>query len=197
MAYELTATDNIALGDPAATEDRTRVERAARDAGVHDTVAALPQGYRTLLNRQFTPEEEGEEGAGVLLSGGQWQRVALARAFLRRDRDLMILDEPSAGLDPEAEYEVHSQLASLRSGRTSVVISHRLGAVRDADLIVVLADGDVAEEGTHAALLADGGTYARLFTRQATGYRDEAHPAYRDEAQPTYRDEAHPTGAAR
>jgi ATP-binding cassette subfamily B protein len=123
--------------------------------------------------------------------------VALARAFLRRDRDLMILDEPSAGLDPEAEYEVHSQLASLRSGRTSVVISHRLGAVRDADLIVVLADGVVAEEGTHAALPADGGTYARLFTRQATGYREEAHPAYRDEAQPTYRDEAHPTGAAR
>ncbi|MFG1959414.1 ABC transporter ATP-binding protein [Nonomuraea sp. NPDC049028] len=205
VAYEMTATDNIALGDPAATEDRTRVERAARDAGVHDTVAALPHGYGTLLSRQFTPEEEGEEGAGVLLSGGQWQRVALARAFLRRDRDLMILDEPSAGLDPEAEYEVHSQLASLRAGRTSVVISHRLGAVRDADLIVVLADGVVTEEGTHAALLADGGTYARLFSRQATGYRDEVdstfrdevHPSSPDDAHPSSRDEVHPTGAAR
>ncbi|MFI6595970.1 ABC transporter ATP-binding protein, partial [Nonomuraea sp. NPDC050536] len=99
-------------------------------------------------------------------------RLALARAFLRRDRDLMILDEPSAGLDPEAEHEVHTQLAKLRSGRTSVVISHRLGAIRDADRIVVLADGVVTEQGTHATLLADGGTYAQLFTRQATGYRD-------------------------
>ncbi|MFC4116317.1 ABC transporter ATP-binding protein [Nonomuraea zeae] len=176
VAYELTAADNIAVGDLAASEDQARVERAARDAGVHDTVAALPYGYRTLLSRGFTSEEEGEEAEGVLLSGGQWQRVALARAFLRRDRDLMILDEPSAGLDPEAEYEVHSRLARLRSGRTSVVISHRLGAVRDADRIVVLAGGVVAEEGTHAALLAGGGTYAQLFTRQAAGYRDEVHP---------------------
>lgn len=176
VTYELTAADNIALGDQAATQDQTRIERAAQDAGVHETVAALPYGYRTLLSRGFTLDEEGEEAEGVLLSGGQWQRVALARAFLRRDRDLMILDEPSAGLDPEAEYEVHSQLARLRSGRTSVVISHRLGAVRDADRIVVLADGAVTEEGTHAELLADGGTYARLFTRQATGYRDEVQP---------------------
>jgi len=176
VTYELTAADNIALGDQAATQDQGRLERAAQDAGVHDTVAALPYGYRTLLSRGFTLEEEGEEAEGVLLSGGQWQRVALARAFLRRDRDLMILDEPSAGLDPEAEYEVHSRLARLRSGRTSVVISHRLGAVRAADRIVVLADGAVTEEGTHAELLADGGTYARLFTRQATGYRDEVHP---------------------
>lgn len=175
VAYELTASENIAVGDLVAAEDQARVERAAQESGVHDTIAALPHGYRTLLSREFAPDPEGEEADGVLLSGGQWQRVALARAFLRRDRDLMILDEPSAGLDPEAEYEVHSQLATLRSGRTSVVISHRLGAVRDADQIVVLADGVVAEQGTHAELLADGGTYAQLFTRQATGYRDEVH----------------------
>ncbi|WP_214324388.1 ABC transporter ATP-binding protein [Nonomuraea sediminis] len=174
VAYELTAADNIAVGDLPAADDPARLERAAREAGVHEAVAALPYGYRTMLSRGFDPEEEGE--SGVLLSGGQWQRLALARAFLRRDRDLMILDEPSAGLDPEAEYEVHAQLARLRSGRTSVVISHRLGAVRDADRIVVLADGVVAEAGTHAALLAEGGTYAQLFTRQATGYRDTTEP---------------------
>ncbi|MFG3437371.1 ABC transporter ATP-binding protein [Nonomuraea sp. NPDC047897] len=173
VAYELSAAENIAVGDLAVAGDQARVERAARDAGVHDTVAALPHGYRTLLSREFAPDQDGEGAEGVPLSGGQWQRVALARAFLRRDRDLMILDEPSAGLDPEAEYEVHSQLATLRAGRTSVVISHRLGAVRDADRIVVLADGIVAEQGTHAALLAGGGTYARLFARQAAGYRDE------------------------
>ncbi|GAA3206466.1 ABC transporter ATP-binding protein [Nonomuraea helvata] len=177
VSYELTATDNIAVGDLPAAQDQTRIEQAARDAGVHDTVAALPYGYRTLLSRGFPADEEEEQEQGVLLSGGQWQRLALARAFLRRDRDLMILDEPSAGLDPEAEHEVHSQLARLRSGRTSVVISHRLGAVRDADRIVVLTDGVVAEEGTHAALLAEGGTYAQLFTRQAAGYLDDADTA--------------------
>lgn len=172
VSYELTAAENVAMGDLAVAGEAERIERAARDAGVHDALAALPYGYRTLLSRGFAPEQD-EEAEGVLLSGGQWQRLALARGFLRRDRDLMILDEPSAGLDPEAEYEAHRRLRTLRSGRTSVVISHRLGAIRDADRIVVLADGVVAEEGAHAALLADGGAYARLFTRQAAGYRDD------------------------
>ncbi|GAA3149152.1 ABC transporter ATP-binding protein [Nonomuraea roseoviolacea] len=198
VAYELTAADNIAVGDLGAAQDRTRIERAAREAGVHDAVAALPRGYDTLLSREFDqdPEDEADaedsfagepasEGSasGVLLSGGQWQRLALARAFLRSDRDLMILDEPSSGLDPEAEHEIHSRLALLRSGRTSVVISHRLGAIREADRIVVLGDGRVTEEGTHASLLADGGAYARLFTRQAAGYRDDvAEPVGASEA---------------
>ncbi|NUW32371.1 ABC transporter ATP-binding protein [Nonomuraea sp. SMC257] len=188
VAYELTAADNIAVGDLSAVEDGTRIERAAREAGVHDALVALPRGYDTLLSREFDPDpEESSEAedaptsgvpssSGVLLSGGQWQRLALARAFLRSDQDLMILDEPSSGLDPEAEYEIHTRLARLRSGRTSVVISHRLGAVREADRIVVLADGRVTEEGTHASLLADDGTYARLFTRQAAGYRDDVQP---------------------
>ncbi|MBN6545769.1 ABC transporter ATP-binding protein [Streptomyces bryophytorum] len=172
VSYELTAAENIAVGDLALAGDEERIARAAREADVHDTVTALPHGYRTLLSRGFASEQD-EEADGVLLSGGQWQRLALARGFLRRDRDLMILDEPSSGLDPEAEYEVHRQLRKLRSGRTSVMISHRLGAIRDVDRIVVLADGVVAEEGGHTALLADGGVYARLFSRQAAGYRDD------------------------
>ena len=89
----------------------------------------------------------------MLLSGGQWQRLALARAFLRDRRDLMILDEPSSGLDAEAEHEVHSSLRHHRAGATSVLISHRLGAVRDANLIAVLAEGKVAELGTHDELM--------------------------------------------
>ncbi|WP_431933607.1 ABC transporter ATP-binding protein [Nonomuraea jabiensis] len=176
VAYELTATDNIAVGDLAAAQDPARIERVAREAGIHDVVAALPHGYRTLLSRGFPQDPDDEQDSadsGVLLSGGQWQRLALARAFLRRDRDLMILDEPSAGLDPEAEHEVHGRLATLRSGRTSVVITHRLGGIRTADRIVVLTDGVVTEQGTHAALLAEGGTYAELFALQATGYRDD------------------------
>jgi ATP-binding cassette subfamily B protein len=169
VPYELTAADNIAVGDLPAAGDPERLAGAARDAGVHDTIAALPLGYRTLLSRAFATGS----GDGVPLSGGQWQRVALARAFLRRERDLMILDEPSAGLDPEAEHQVHSHLRALRAGRTSLVVSHRLGAVRDADRIVVLAGGVVAEQGTHAELVAAGGGYAHLFARQAAGYLDD------------------------
>jgi len=104
------------------------------------------------------------------LSGGQWQRVALARAFLRDRRDLLILDEPTSGLDAEAEHEIHASLAAHRKGRTSVLISHRLGAVRDADRIAVLVDGRIAELGRHAELVSAGGTYARLFELQASGY---------------------------
>ncbi|MFI7281002.1 ABC transporter ATP-binding protein [Micromonospora chersina] len=183
VAYELTAEENIAVGDLSAAGDRVRIEEAAREAGVHDVLAALPGGYRTLLTRAFTAEPAGEAEdldasvAGVPLSGGQWQRLALARAFLRRERDLLVLDEPSAGLDADAEHQVHRRLRCLRSGRTSLIVSHRLGTVRDADRIAVLAGGVVVEQGTHAALLAADGTYARLFARQAAGYRDDDAPA--------------------
>ncbi|MGW4152490.1 ABC transporter ATP-binding protein [Micromonospora chersina] len=182
VAYELTAEENIAVGDLSATGDRARIEEAAREAGVHDVLAALPGGYRTLLTRAFTAESgEADDpdapAAGVPLSGGQWQRLALARAFLRRERDLLVLDEPSAGLDADAEHQVHRRLRDLRAGRTSLVVSHRLGTVRDADRIAVLAGGVVVEQGSHAALLAADGTYARLFARQAAGYRDDEAPA--------------------
>jgi ATP-binding cassette subfamily B protein len=108
----------------------------------------------------------------VVLSGGQWQRVALARAVVRNDCDLLICDEPNAGLDADAEYEVHQMLRAHRAGRTSVLVSHRLAALRDADRIVVLDGGKVVEEGDHAELLRADGTYARLFARQADGYRE-------------------------
>lgn len=168
MTYDFSATDNIAIGDLSAIADPDRIELAARRAGVHDAIEALPHGYDTLLTRSFF--SESGNAAGVMLSGGQWQRVALARAFLREDRDLVILDEPSAGLDAEAEHEVHSRLREIRAGRTSLLISHRLGTVRDADHIAVLVDGVIAEQGTHGELLDVGGTYAHLFNLQAEGY---------------------------
>ncbi|NIK61076.1 ATP-binding cassette domain-containing protein [Kribbella shirazensis] len=172
MSYDLTAEENIALGDLTALKDPDRITAAAVQADVHDVVEHLPNGYRTMLSRMFA-EDDGSDGTGVVLSGGQWQRLALARAFLRADADLLILDEPSAGLDPEAEAELHARISTLREGSTSVLISHRLGTLRDADLIVVLDNGTVTETGTHTTLLATDGTYAHLFTTQAKGYQTE------------------------
>jgi ATP-binding cassette subfamily B protein len=169
MEFDLTAAENIGVGDLAALGDRERITGAAAVAGVHDRLSALPRGYDTMLSRMFEAET-GDQGAGVALSGGQWQRVALARTLLRERRDLLILDEPSSGLDAEAEHEIHQRLRAHRTGRTSLLVSHRLGAVRDADRIVVLADGTVAEDGDHDALLRAGGRYARLFALQAQGY---------------------------
>ncbi|MFC9733807.1 ABC transporter ATP-binding protein [Streptomyces roseolus] len=176
--YDLTAGENVGLGRLDRAGDSGAVTAAARAAGVHDRLARLPAGYGTLLSRIFVPDAEqggpGPSFAGQSLSGGEWQRVAVARAFMRADADLLILDEPSAGLDAEAEKEIHDSLRTLRTGATGVVISHRLGAVRDADRIVVLGDGRVVEEGTHTALVERGGRYAELFALQADGYRTDA-----------------------
>ncbi|WP_329101869.1 ABC transporter ATP-binding protein/permease [Micromonospora sp. NBC_01699] len=173
--YDLTARENIAVGDLTALADEARLAGAARLAGIHDVLESLPRGYDTLLTRMFFSQaDRADPETGVLLSGGQWQRLALARAFLRDRRDLLILDEPSAGLDAEAEYELHGRIRQHRDDRTSLLISHRLAAVRDADLIVVLADGVIAEHGDHTALIGRGELYARLFTLQASGYREEA-----------------------
>lgn len=173
MNYDMTARDNIAVGDIAALDRPEAIRQAAIRAGVHDRLAGLPHGYDTLLTRMFFSEAEKEDpDTGVVLSGGQWQRLALARAFVRDGRDLMILDEPSSGLDPEAEHEVHAQMRRYRSGRTSLLISHRLSAVREADLIVIVDGGRVTELGTHETLMQTDGHYARLFRLQAAGYQD-------------------------
>jgi ATP-binding cassette subfamily B protein len=179
MDYELSARENIAVGDLSRRHEPEALAAAARQAGIHCALSALPKGYDTLLTRTYVDLADKEDPqTGVLLSGGQWQRVALARAFLRRGRDLVILDEPSSGLDAEAEHEIHSGLRAHRHGRTSVLISHRLNAIRDADHIVVLVGGAVAEQGDHHALLARSGTYARLFRLQAKGFMDDTAPVH-------------------
>ncbi|MEU4197251.1 ABC transporter ATP-binding protein [Kribbella sp. NPDC026611] len=170
MTYDLTAADNIGLGDLDRFDDADRIEDRARLAGLDGLVRGYPHGYQTMLSRRYSADDHSADG--VLPSGGQWQRFALARMLMRTDRDLLILDEPSSNLDPEAEYEVHQLVHRLTAGATRLLVSHRLNAVRMADRIVVLADGVVAEQGSHADLIRANSRYAELFHRQAAGYRD-------------------------
>ncbi|MFE4174096.1 ABC transporter ATP-binding protein [Streptomyces sp. NPDC056909] len=171
--YDLTVKENIGLGDLSALEDEPRLTAAARRGGVHEVVTRLPHAYDTLLSRMFQDPNSDDPSSGVLLSGGQWQRLALARALLRGERDLLILDEPSSGLDAEAEYEIHQHLRDYRAGRTSLLISHRMGSVRDAARIAVLSEGRILEQGNHMELISLGGIYARLFRIQSHGYREK------------------------
>ncbi|MEV6520642.1 ABC transporter ATP-binding protein [Longispora sp. NPDC051575] len=172
MAYDLTVAENIGVGDVARLDDRPAIERAAGLAGAATTIEGLRDGYRTLLSRIFVGETG--DGRGVALSGGQRQRVALARSLMRDDADLLILDEPNSGLDAVSEHQIHEILRRHRSGRTSLLVSHRLNTLREADRIVVLEAGRVIEEGTHPELVDAGGRYAELFALQAAGYAETA-----------------------
>ncbi|WP_407698872.1 ATP-binding cassette domain-containing protein [Streptomyces acidicola] len=118
-----------------------------------------------------------------MLSGGQWQRIALARSLIRSGADLLILDEPSSGLDPEAEHAVHQRLRRHRASRAGLLVSHRLSTLRDADVIAVLQNGRITETGPHQELVHCGGAYARLFRLQASGYQtsDRNSPAAEQE----------------
>ena len=176
VAYDLSAAENVAIGDISVAPDPERIRAAAHRAGIDNVLRELPQGYETLLTRMFFGDGDT---TGVELSGGQWQRVALARAYFRDHRDFMILDEPSAGLDPQAEADLHDQMRRYRAGRTSLLISHRLNTVRDADLVVVLDEGAVVERGTHQSLMRTEGVYARLFRLQSAGYQSVQPPQVR------------------
>jgi ATP-binding cassette subfamily B protein len=160
--YQLALRENVAFGSVEHLNDESRVGRAVEQGGARELVAGLSAGLETQLGRWFS--------AGVELSGGQWQKVALARAFMREEADILILDEPTAALDAEAEHAVFQRFRALAAGRTTILISHRFPTVRMADRILVLEAGRVVEDGSHAQLLAAGAGYARLFTLQASGY---------------------------
>jgi ATP-binding cassette, subfamily B, bacterial len=172
VEYDLSLAENIAVGDISRAADQDAIVAAGRYAGIDEAARVLPRGYGTLLSRMFLDEKDKTNPeTGVLLSGGQWQRIALARAWLRGARDLIVLDEPSAGLDAEAEQELQLGIRDRCVGQTLLLISHRLNTLIDADQIVVLSAGQVTERGTHRSLLQAGGEYARLFKLQAQGYR--------------------------
>lgn len=157
--YQMTVDENIALQHYA---DGVEVEPSARDAGAHEFISRLPEGYRNMLGRWF-------EG-GVQLSGGQWQRIALARLYYHGG-SVLVFDEPTSALDADAEYEVIETLRKAASERITLVVSHRFSTVRLANHIVVIEDGVVSEAGSHEELMAiPGGTYERMFSKQARGY---------------------------
>lgn len=160
--YQFSARENVGFGDVDGLVNTERVEHAVRQGGAEQVVQSLPQGLDTQLGRWFKQ--------GVDLSGGQWQKIALARAFMRDRADILVLDEPTAALDAEAEQVVFERFRELTKGKTSVLISHRFPTVRMADRILVVERGTVVEDGSHDALVAANGRYAHWFELQARGY---------------------------
>lgn len=176
VRYPTTAFENIAYGDSAllahgdpssAAVVHPRIAAAAKQSGSDRFIDELPAGYATPLGKEWP--------GGMELSSGQWQRLALARAYLR-DAQIVALDEPTAALDPRAEVEFYRQFTQVAAGRTAILVSHRLGAARLADRIVVLAQGRIVEEGDHESLLQREGVYAHMFRLQARWYAEPLSP---------------------
>ena len=160
--YAFTLGENVGLGRAERAGDREAIASASERGGAEEVARALPNGYDTLLTRQFS--------GGTELFGGQWHRVAVSRGFMR-DATLIVLDEPTAALDPMAEADVFRRFTAMARGRTAILVSHRLGFARLCDRVLVLRAGELIEQGTHDALLAAGGEYARMWAAQAQWYR--------------------------
>lgn len=170
VRYQLSASENIALGDVNRLGQPGVIEQAARDGGADEVIGGLPKRGETMLGSWFEGAQE--------LSGGQWQKLAIARSFMRLSSgptgdgaDLLILDEPTAAIDAQAEFELFERFQKLTVGRSAIIISHRFSTVRLADRIAVLEHGRMIELGSHEALLAADGQYAHLFKLQARGYQ--------------------------
>lgn len=163
LRYQMIVGENIGVGDVAAFDDAQRWAHAADQGMAAAFISTLEHGYQTQLGKWFAGGRE--------LSGGQWQKIALSRAYMRRDADILVLDEPTAALDASAEAAVFERFRALSPGRMSVLISHRFSSVRHAEHIVVVDRGRILERGNHAELIARQGRYAQLFELQAKGYR--------------------------
>ena len=160
--YQVSAADNILLGNYRKPRNMTQMKEAAAEAGIAETLEKLPQGYDTRLGHLFGESEE--------LSIGQWQKMALARAFYR-DAPLLLMDEPSSALDANAERQLIESLKALARNKTTLIVSHRLSTVQWADIIYLLHRGEVAETGTHEELIQLRGRYYRLFSKNENGVK--------------------------
>lgn len=158
--YFLSVKDNIGIGQIDKINDKEEIIKAAKSSGADEMISEFPAGYDTLLGKEF----DGEE-----LSQGQWQKVAIARAYVR-DAELLILDEPTAALDPQAEVDIYKQFQEVAVDKTTIFISHRLGICKLADQIIVLNNGGIVEQGTHEQLMKEGGHYAGMFKLQSQWY---------------------------
>ncbi|MGK5593763.1 MAG: ATP-binding cassette domain-containing protein [Parachlamydiaceae bacterium] len=156
--YHLSVEENIGLSR--SSFDLEKLAEAAKKGGLDSVIAKLPSGSESMLGKEF---------GGTSLSGGEWQKVAKSRAFFR-DASILILDEPTAALDPKSEHEVFQKLAENTENKTTFFITHRLGSVRMADRILVLKNGCLIEEGKHNELVSNRGEYANLFSLQAERY---------------------------
>jgi ATP-binding cassette, subfamily B, bacterial len=163
LRYQFTVGENLGVGQLSVFDDKASWQQAAEKGGAADFIDRLPATYNTQLGRWFKGGQE--------LSGGQWQKLALSRALIRQDADILILDEPTAAMDAQAEADIFNRFKDASAGKTVVLISHRFSTVRMANEILVIDQGRVVERGNHESLLKDKGTYARLFTLQAKGYQ--------------------------
>ena len=161
--YQMLVGENVGAGDERFFEDQQRWRAAAEKGRASEFIDTLPAGYQTQLGKWF---RDGRE-----LSGGQWQKIALSRAFMRTRADILVLDEPTAAMDAQAEAEVFEHFRQLARDRITILISHRFSTVRMADQILVLSRGRIVERGTHEELMQLNGRYAQLFSLQARGYR--------------------------
>ncbi|MBO7407042.1 MAG: ABC transporter ATP-binding protein [Clostridia bacterium] len=166
--YAVSVRDNIAFGEVNSEVTEDRITGAAAASNATDFINALPDKYNTPLMRYF-------EDNGIELSIGQWQKLAIARAFYSKS-DILILDEPTASLDPMAEQEIFNQFDELRSDKTSIFVSHRLSSATTADRIIVLQDGRIVESGNHSQLMNRKGEYYTLFSTQAKRYLTPVDP---------------------
>ncbi len=162
MLYNLSAGDNIRMGDIFTPQNKERIKTSASQTGIDELIEALPKGYDTVIGRLFDDSRE--------LSWGEWQKIAMARA-LYRDAPVLILDEPTSALDAATEYELFSRFKEITRNRTSILISHRFSNVSLADRILVLDKGMITEEGTHDELMKTGGIYSEMYTMQSSGYK--------------------------
>ena len=163
VRYQLKVGENIGAGDDRAYHDRARWDDAAERGLAKPFIETMPAQFDTQLGKWF---KDGRE-----LSLGQWQKIALARSFMRKDADILVLDEPTASMDAEAEVKIFERFRELTDDRIAIVISHRFSTVRMADQIIVLDHGKIIERGSHDSLVAAKGRYATLFNLQAQGYR--------------------------